>query len=366
MRRGLISWSREEVPEATLEARLRKLQLGLRADNFDAVLAYTSLAKLSAVAYLTHFVPYDSEAMLAVFPTGAPILLTSLTEQAHPQIRDGSHLDHAGELGEVRTAPKLGLAAAGLLSERVAAAKYIGVIDLPQLPHSVVEPLADAGWRDRLVDATGLFALVRQPADAAELTVARRALAIAEKAAAAIAPDARSSAAVFAAVDRCARSEGADEVIARIAPDLTQHGALERIEGEIALGASYALELSLAYKSVWVRVMHTRSGPLAKVHGAADRWFQSAAGTITETEVGTRFANTPGCPGELLNWRAETCISGEPLTPIAGTGLAPRNLIPHGTLTRVSAALKVPGGYWHGRRLVLIARANEVAPTITA
>ena len=58
MRRGLISWSHEEVPAPVLERRVARLQDRMRDAGLGAMLVYTSFARPSAVAWLTHFVPY--------------------------------------------------------------------------------------------------------------------------------------------------------------------------------------------------------------------------------------------------------------------------------------------------------------------
>src|SRR2546429_9320271 len=105
MRRGLISWSGEEVPSSVLEGRVARLQEQMRVAELGAVLIYTSFARPSAVAWLTHFVPYWNEALLVVFPTGAPVLLAAFSKRVHDWIRSVSHL------GEVRSPPGFGPAA---------------------------------------------------------------------------------------------------------------------------------------------------------------------------------------------------------------------------------------------------------------
>jgi hypothetical protein len=76
VRRGLISWSRDEVPPSVLEGRVARIQEQMRAADLGVVLIYTSFARPSAVAWLTHFVPYWNEALLVVFPTGSAASVT--------------------------------------------------------------------------------------------------------------------------------------------------------------------------------------------------------------------------------------------------------------------------------------------------
>src|SRR3989454_8327794 len=168
MRRGLISWSREEVPPSVLDSRVARLQGEMQAADLGAALVYTSFARPSAVAWLTHFVPYWNEALLVVQPSGAPVLLAAFSKRMHDGIRSVSHV------GEVRSAPDLGRAAAAFLKERPPEPSRIGVLELDALPWPVAEPIVKSEYGRAVVDATGLFAAIRQPADEAGILLARR------------------------------------------------------------------------------------------------------------------------------------------------------------------------------------------------
>ncbi len=158
MRRGLISWSRDEVPASVLERRVARLQEKMRAAGLGAALVYTSFARPSAVAWLTHFVPYWNEGLLVVLPSGAPVLLAAFSKRMQGWIRSVSHV------GEVQSVSQPGRAAAALLGERVSATSSIGVVELDALPWPVAEPLSNS-LGSRLKDASALFTSVRQPAD---------------------------------------------------------------------------------------------------------------------------------------------------------------------------------------------------------
>src|SRR2546421_1702556 len=214
MRRGLISWSREEVPASVLDLRVARFQEKIQAAKLDAVLVYTSFARPSAVAWLTHFVPYWNEALLAVFPTGAPMLLAAFSKRVHDWIRSVSHL------GEVRSAPDLGRAAVNFLEERLSRPSRIGVLELDALPWPVAEPIMKSEYGRAVVDATGLFAAIRQPADEAEIRLARRAATIAVQSFKAIPTGAKVASELLAALEGSARLDGADGVFSRLAPDL--------------------------------------------------------------------------------------------------------------------------------------------------
>ena len=350
MRRGLISWSREEMPVAVLDARVAQLQTAMRADNLAAVLAYTSFAQPAAVHWLSNFTPYWSEALLVVFPDGAPILLASLTQRVHPWIREVCHI------GDVLMVPRLGAGAAKLLAEKIGAEARVGVVGLESLPWSVAQPLFSAKAGATLVDASARFAALRQPADASERKLAVHAAAIGRAALDVAAADARHACQVSAAVEASARLAGAEEVLQRIAPDLDRSAALLRMEGDALLGARHAIELSLAYKGVWVRL--ARSVVTAGAAGtpaswqAAERWFADTVARIGENHDGQLPI---AAPGKLIRWSLEASLGLLPLTVVAANDSAATHVLPPGSLAVFSVQLELDDGHWHCAAPLLIA-----------
>jgi len=338
MRRGLISWSREELPAAALAARVAKLQSAMRTEGLAAVLAYTSFAQPAPVQWLTNFIPYWSEALLLVLPQGAPRLLVALTPRVHFWIREISHV------GEVLAAPKPGAKAAELLANELPADARIGVIGLEALPWVIADPLL-AGFGARLVDASALYTAVRQPADEAEQGLARKAQAIAEAALQAVPADATQTSEVIAAIDRSARLAGAEEVLPRIAPDLAADATLRRMEGVAPLGQRYAVDCSLAYKGVWVRVVRTiaRGAPPAS-WAAAEDWFDRALQGIGGPETVADLAAQ--APGRLAGWTVEANTGAAPLSVVAGHGQPATQALPADSLAVFTAQLAVADGTW--------------------
>ena len=344
MRRGLISWSRDEVPPSVLDGRVARLQQQMRAAQLGAVLIYTSFARPSAVAWLTHFVPYWNEALLVVFPTGAPVLLAAFSKRVHDWIRSVSHL------GEVRSAPDLGGTAAAFLKERPPKPSRIGVLELDALPWLVAEPLVKSEYGRALVDATDLFTAIRQPADEVEIRLARRAATIAVQAFKAIPTEAKRASELLSALERSARLDGAEEVLPRLAPDLRADATLRRFEGDALLGERYAVELSVAYKATWVRItrcVSTQTVP-PSWRGAADRFVETAerlneANLSLEPQVAgnVRIAKNAA-------WTLETCRGSPPLSIVA-TGETPSpSALPGGSLACLSLRLELDDGPWLG------------------
>jgi hypothetical protein len=368
MRRGLVSWSREELSQAALDARVDRLQQAMRAQQLDAVLAYGSFAQPAAVQWLSNFLPYWGDAMLAVFPAGQPILLTALTRRVHPWIHAVSHT------GGVMTAPRLGANVQALLDERVPLGRRIGVIALDRLPWPVAKQLIDAGRGDALVDASELYATVRQPADQAEVDLAVRAAEIAHGALRAVPADADCTSGVLAAIEAAARLAGAEEVLQRLAPDLAAEPTPRRIEGHVPLGARYAIDLSLAYKGVWVRAARCVAREPLQVSASlpapapiswqrAQRWFAATAAALHADSDGP---NLDGAPGEVLNWTLEASIGLHSLERVASQQTGRLHALPPGALAMLSVELQLDDGPWRASVPLVMGRAGEPSRLLDA
>jgi hypothetical protein len=354
MRRGLISWSRDEVPPTVLEGRVARLQEQMRAAGLGVVLIYTSFARPSAVAWLTHFVPYWNEALLVVFPTGAPVLLAAFSKRVHDWIRSVSHV------GEVRSAPDLGRAAAALLKERPPEPSRVGVVELDALPWRVAEPILKPE-HGGLVDVTALFASIRQPADEAEIRLAQRAANITAQALGAISPRPTRASEVLSALEASARLNGAEEVLPRLAPDLRADATLRRFEGDASLGERFAVELSVAYKATWVRVARCFcNGTAPQSWRRAAEWFSQTAVRLNEANLAPDLAAVSGAPpGGLAAWTVESCLGSPPLSVAACDQAAARTALPAGSLATLSLRLSLDDGPWLGSGpLILGARGR--------
>ncbi len=339
MRRGLMHWSREELPEATLDARVARLQEATRAQGLAAVLAYTSFARPAPVHWLSNFTPYWNEAMLVVLPEGRPVLLASLTPRVYGWIREVAHL------GDIVPAPKLGPACAQYLTTHIAPGAAVGVIDLPALPWPVAQALHDALGPQRLHDASALYQALRQPADADEIALARAACRIAASAMDTAPAGHVRTATLSAQMERVARLAGAEELLHKVAPDLERSAALQRLEGDLPLSPPFAVELSLAYKGVWVR--HGRSFAASTPPAwwaTAEDWFTLAVADLPALLAG-RLAPPPGVQ---IDWMLEACTAAHPLTPVvASTGpIGAYAVPPPGSLCVLSVRASTPAGHW--------------------
>jgi hypothetical protein len=321
MRRGLISRSKAELPDAVLDARLARLRAAMRDAGLDVLIVYTNNTRTAGVSWLTGFVPYWSEALLVVTHDRLPVLVAALT------YRVKSWIERVSRLADVIHTPRIGLEAARLIAG-VKADAAVGVADIDGLSAGIVDDLREGGPRLTLSDASELFAGLRAMADPAEIALATRAAAIAHSALAR-ASGASSLGESIAAVEKHAREQGAEEIYIAAAPDLTRDHCLKRIEGEAALGESFALRATVAYKGTWVRLVRTFGRDALRDEAAAR--FAQAVAQLPDERGFAAFSS----------WLVEGCRIAQPLEPLMGSRLAERNPPVAGALVSVQATLRI-------------------------
>jgi hypothetical protein len=343
MRRGLLAWSEDEVPRAALEARVARLRAAMRDEGLGAVLIYTNFPRPAAVSYLTHFIPYWSQALLAVFPDDPTVLVSSLSKRVNEWIRETSNI------GELVSTPSIGDRTAVLLRERANGLRRIGVLELAKLPLGIGRPVAAAFGGEALVDASALFARVRHPADDFEIALARRAAGIAADAIASARPaEHRATGTLTAAIESAARLEAAEEVIVHVAPDLVRDARLIRIEGDRPLGPRFAVRVSTAYKGAWVRIVRSYDRVRSNEGPASEAASQLAA----------------ACAGMVAGARVTELAGANALTAEAQVGSAPLSQIralPGGAVVSFAATLAAAGGNWIAGEPVLVPHSPGAA-----
>src|SRR5215467_13558741 len=81
MRRGLISWSKAELPETVFDARLERVRQSMAQEKLDALVLYTNNTRSAAVSWLTAFVPYWAEGLLVVPKSADPYLVMAFSNR---------------------------------------------------------------------------------------------------------------------------------------------------------------------------------------------------------------------------------------------------------------------------------------------
>src|SRR5262249_56044819 len=121
------------------------------------------------------FVPYWSEALLSAPREREPVLVAALS------YRVKSWMERTSRVAEVVHGPRIGFEAARMIAAWKADA-VLGIVDLDGLAAGIVDDLHRGGPRLTLSDATPLFAPLRAAADPAEIALAMKAAAIAQRA----------------------------------------------------------------------------------------------------------------------------------------------------------------------------------------
>ena len=267
MRRGLIARSPVELPDAVFDARLGRVRAAMQAAQLDALVVYTNNTRPAGVSWLVGFVPYWSEAMLVVPRERGPYLVAALSFRVKPWI------ERVSRVADVLHTPRIGLKAAQQIAATQADAA-VGVVDFDGLPAGIAEDLREGGPKLTLHDASALFALLRAVADPAEIALASRAADIGRHALSAAQGGTLND--MIAGAESKARVLGAEEIYIAAAPDLGRDTRFRRIEGEAALGKTFALRATVAYKGTWIRLVRSVCDA-AIAQEAAARFAQAVA-----------------------------------------------------------------------------------------
>ncbi len=320
MRRGLIARSLVELPDAVFDARLDRLRAAMRAEELDALVIYTNNTRPAGVSWLAGFVPYWSEAALVVPRQAAPYLVAALSFRVKPWI------ERVSRVADVLHTPRIGLKAA----QQIAAAQAdaaVGVVDFDGFPAGIAEDLREGGPKLTLHDASALFASLRAVADPAEIALASRAADIGRRALSAAQGETLNE--MIADTESQARTLGAEEIYIAAAPDLERDTRFRRIEGEAALGKTFALRATVAYKGTWIRLVRSVCN-VAIAQEAAARFAQAVA----------LLPDDRGFAG-FRSWLIEGCRMTQPLDPLTGSRLGEGHPPPPGALVSVQAVLAI-------------------------
>lgn len=324
MRRGLIAWSKAELPPAVFEQRLARAQRALAATDLDALILYTNNSRTAGVSWFVGFIPYWSEGLLVIPRSGNAKLVVGLSKRVQFWLDRTCHV-------AVHNAPRIGIEASRIIAGMKPGAA-IGVADLDGLPAGTAEDISLAGEGLRLIDATALAEQLRGPAEPAEIALSFRAAEIARLSLAAANAGTGIMGAILAAVEREARCLGAEEIYLAAAPDLASSRHLRRIEGEASVGHAFALRATVAYKGHWIRLTRTFGIEDALIATAEER-FAAAVALLPDTRG---FADAG-------SWLIEGCRISQPLEALAGNRIGHPVPLEPGSLISVQASYRIDG-----------------------
>jgi Xaa-Pro aminopeptidase len=326
MRRGLIEWSKTELPESAFDTRIAAMRSAMGAAQIDALVAYTNFTRPSAVSWLCDFIPYWSECALVLPKTGPLTMISAVSPRGKPWIESTTYSEN------LLFTPKIAPETARVLKASLPDGAVIGVVELDEVPAAVGLALKTAGAT--LVDATDAFVAARAAGDAASAALAQVAAEFASRALSAFDANGNDAAAAVAAVDREARSLGAEESYVAVAADLRADRRLLRLEGPARLGEVYALRATVAYKGMWVRMI--RTVVRGDAHGLVAQATERFAAVVARLP---RLDDLRA----LDWWLVETARAAQPLEAVAGSAVPLPHAVAAGSLVSVQAAIAVDG-----------------------
>ena len=347
MRRGLIVWNPEEITRQALDTRLERLRAAMSRDGLDAIILYTNFVRPAAVAYMRSFSPYWADGLLFIPASGQPIFSTSMSTRMNGGIKT------VNPVGDVVNTRRPGVHVGAWLKDHPDV-RRIGVVEIDGLPAGIYDDLVATAPHVSLVHVTALFADYRGHVDATEHALLSRAASLADEGLAAVDPAAMTEAGtVVGRVEQVARLGGAEEAYVAIAPDTGSDLRLARLSGPVALGRSFAVRSSVAYKGAWVRRTRTFSADPAVAGQIArlDAWFadlaanlDTARGLAPQVEAAAIAAG-----GSQPIMLVESCSGTYPLQALASPAQPPRP----GALYVISLAMRLDGIGWIGATPVI-------------
>jgi hypothetical protein len=359
MRRGLMRWSKKELPPAVLAARIKQLREAMQAADLDAFIAYTNFTRPATVAHFAVFTPYWTDGVLVVPREGPTTLAVALSN------RMKSWIESTTEVDAILCGPRPGQMAANAL--KASAPKRIGIVELDQLPSGIAKDLKEGLGRVSLIDVTVLAAALREKADKAEIGLAQQAALLAADALdAGLSVGEEEAGALLGEIERQARLGGAEEIYLAAAPDLAEDWRMARITKATPLGTRFAVRATLAYKGAWIRLARTidRSANGWESAGAAATQFhQALAGLRAGRELGESLA--VALKG-LQDWTVESSTGNQPLQVVSSAKWRSYVEPEPQALLVVTARLDLKQGPWIGAAPVLIGEGKapgRVLPT---
>jgi len=353
-----MAWSHDEVPPALLERRMEALVAGLRERRLHCLLVYTDLTRPATVSALTHFIPYWSNGVLVVTPAAGATLVATMSRRVADWIQSTSRLDRL-----VNTLD-LGEGVSDTLPAPASSALRVGVAELAGLPAGVVASIRRRRPEALFEEAGEILEAALARGGATPEAVVQRTVAIARAALVAGVEQAGTgdAAAVLSAAEGAARLAGAEEVALALAPDARSDPRLRRIEGPVALGPEFSLQVTLAYKGCWLRLGRTAAcGEASSRLARAEAWFQellarSPADPLDQLgQFGLAIdAALPRLPGARVeSWRVEGARGGLALATMSGSQALPAGAPTTTSPLTLSLRLRDGEGPWFGAGVIV-------------
>ncbi|MBN1222355.1 MAG: aminopeptidase P family N-terminal domain-containing protein [Candidatus Aminicenantes bacterium] len=287
MKRGLIQWNRNEVPEKEFESRIQKTKSIMKFRGVDAVAIYGDACQSNNLTYLTNFFPYADTGLFVLPLSESPRLFTTHAYRNIPWFNTITWVK------DIICADDIGGECVKFLKAVNLAGKKIGIIDNRSFPYPIYSRLQDGASRD-FVDLTEDFEKIRMIKSKVELHFIKEAAHIAgmsfEKVKKAF-QRGITGYDLASEVELIARKNGAEDVLCLIQPDFSPLGL--SLPTSDPFETMCSVEISVEYQGHWARLGRTLITTDAPQEFAVKlkeflQFYQSAAKKL---QVGISFAS---------------------------------------------------------------------------
>jgi len=247
MKRGLITWDREEIPLSAFESRLDHARKILAERELPALAIYSDVWRSNQARYFSNFMPYWNRALLVAGRDGSLTLLCALSPRVYPWIRSVTVIE------DIRPGANLAQQLLGMCRDK--GWGKIGVADLALLPWDLY---AAIGEGDAGVGDVPWSALHPGP-DETELSLYRHAAKMARGIVEGELPGGTGLRDFeFAArMERKLRRAGAEDLVI-----LLSHGKTAPVPAAGAtLGREFSVTLAMEYRGHWIKLSRTHAPP---------------------------------------------------------------------------------------------------------
>ena len=269
MKRGLITWNRDELSPSILEGRLDRCRDLARAHDVPALVVYSDVWRSNEARFLSNFMPYFNRSLLVVPVEGEPVLVCGLSPRVYPWIRSVTIVE------DIRPGKRPAERVIELASEKRWA--QLGVVAYERLPYELYRDFERAQVECLDVDASTLF----HRADSSELSMRRTALeTIRAQLDGLVARAGDTDAQLLARLDGALRKEGMEDLRLWIS-DATHTPRPARGHPP---GESFSITVAVEYRGHWVMASRPL-GPGGRYREDFERFIVNVA----SSDAGTAY-----------------------------------------------------------------------------
>ena len=182
MKRGLITWHKDELPPQAFDTRLAAVRKVLAERDLHALIVYSDVWRSNQGRYFSNFMPYWNRALLVIPREAKPVLLCALSPRVYPWIKSVTILEgikpspnltqRVFEMAAENGWKKIGILDEGGLPYDLYAQFHAGDLEIVEVPSPSVRPEADE-WELSMcsrAEALTREVLAEEMPKAAELT----------------------------------------------------------------------------------------------------------------------------------------------------------------------------------------------------